>query len=709
VNDLTFAQLGLPDALVASVEALGFEAPSSIQAAAIPVALEGHDIIGLSETGSGKTAAFGLAGLARINLDSLLPQMLVVCPTRELAVQVCDELQRLGSKLPHLRAVAIYGGAPLDRQIRALRQGIQLVVGTPGRLIDLIERGALNLEEVKVAVLDEADRMLDMGFAEDMEAILKTLPEEHQTMFFSATMNPAVSRLIKRFGKEPKNIEIHRETMTVELIDQCCYEARERSRVELISRIIDLERPKLAIIFCNTKRAVDECTEALLSRGYAADRLHGDINQGLRERVLRLFREGTVEVLVATDVAARGIDVEDVEIVFNYDLPQDPEDYVHRIGRTGRAGRSGKAVSFIHGRDVYRIKTIERYTRQQIARAVIPSQELVDNQIAGRLIEKISERLAEGGDDRSVQVLAPLREAGNEWEAIAGVLMALVREANSREGEEIIEDRGDAPRERKERPPREDRGPREDRPPREDRGPRDDHERPPRPPREPREFSPEREDRRERPDASERRPAYQDREDAPEPGMVRLFLSLGKRDQVSAGDIVGMLHNECLLERGTVGRIRLMPNFSFVEVREAEAQRAMDGANHAKLRGQKFRLDVDRGNGGDQGEGPRGGEGGGSYGGQGGGGGGGGGYGGQGGGGGGGYGGGSGAPRRDSSSYSAGRPGKPFQKSDRPGGGGGSGGGGGFRSGGNKFGGKPGGGKPGGGRREGGPPKRDRY
>lgn len=690
MNDLTFAQLGLPDALVAAVEALGFEAPSSIQAAAIPIALEGHDIIGLSETGSGKTAAFGLAGLARIKLDSLLPQMLVVCPTRELAVQVCEELQRLGAKLPHLRALAIYGGAPIDRQIRALRQGIQLVVGTPGRLIDLVERGALNLEEVQVAVLDEADRMLDMGFAEDMESILKTLPEEHQTMFFSATMNPAVSRLIKRFGKEPRNIEIHRETMTVELIEQCCYEARERSRVELISRIIDLERPKLAIVFCNTKRAVDECTEALLSRGYAADRLHGDINQGLRERVLRLFREGTVEVLVATDVAARGIDVEDVEIVFNYDLPQDPEDYVHRIGRTGRAGRSGKAVSFIHGRDVYRIKTIERYIRQPITRAVIPSQELVDNQIAGRLLEKISERLTEGGDVRSAEVLAPLREAGHEWDAIAGVLMALVREANSREGEEIIEDRGDAPRERKERPPREDRGPREERPPREDRGPRED-----RAPREPREFSSDRDDRRERPDSSDRRPAYQDREDAPEPGMVRLFLSLGKRDQVSAGDIVGMLHNECQLERGTVGRIRLMPNFSFVEVREEEVRRAMDGASRAKLRGQKFRLDVDRGNAGadDSSDRP---SGGGGYGG-----GGGGGYG----GGGGGYGGGGGggAPRRGNSSYSAGRPGKPFQKSDRPDGGGG------FRSGGNKFGGKPGGGKPGGGRREGGPPKRDRY
>jgi ATP-dependent RNA helicase DeaD len=576
VNHTTFAQLGLPDALLAAVEQLGYEEPSHIQVASIPLALSGKDIIGLSETGSGKTAAFGLSGLARIDWDNPNPQMLVICPTRELAVQVCAELQRLGSKLPKLRALAVYGGAPIDRQIRALRQGTQVIVGTPGRLIDHVERGTLDLDSVKITVLDEADRMLDMGFADEMENLLRALPSERQTMFFSATMNDAVSRIIKRYGNEPQLIEIERESLTVDSITQVCYEARQRSRIELVSRIIDLEQPRLTIIFCNTKRAVDECTEELLARGYSADRLHGDIAQTMRERVLRLFREGTVEILVATDVAARGIDVNDVDIVFNYELPQDPEDYVHRIGRTGRAGRSGKAVSFIHGRDIYRIKTIERYTRQLIVRAEIPSAEAVESRLAEQLIETVSERIKEGNFDKAIAALQPLKEAGNEWEQIAGVLMTLMRESTGREGEEIAEDRSSTPNDRREREPREPREPRESRQPSGER----------------REFKPRAQ-----------------RDDAAEAGMVKLFLSLGKNHRVSPGDIVGMLHNECHLESGTVGRIHLFPNFSLVEVAEGEAAHAIEQASRAQLRGQTFRLDYDRGRpeGGGEGSRPEGG------------------------------------------------------------------------------------------------------
>ncbi len=567
MNHVSFSELGLPEALLAAVEQLGYEEPSHIQAASIPVALSGRDLIGLSETGSGKTAAFGLAGLARIDWENPDPQMIVICPTRELAVQVCAELQRLGSKLPRLRAVAIYGGAPIDRQIRALHQGVQVIVGTPGRLIDHVERGTLNLESVRITVLDEADRMLDMGFADEMEALLRALPEERQTLFFSATMNDAVSRIIQRYGKSPELVQIQRESLTVESIEQICYEARQRSRVELISRVIDLEQPKLSIVFCNTKRAVDECTEELLARGYSADRLHGDIAQTMRERVLRLFREGTVEILVATDVAARGIDVSDIDLVFNYELPQDPEDYVHRIGRTGRAGRSGKAVSFIHGRDIYRIKTIERYTRQPIVRAVIPSVEEVENRLAEQLIESVRERIGEGGFERSIEALQPIRELGHEWETIAGVLMTLLREENGREGEEIAEDRSPTPNERRERPDRADRP---------ERAPREDYDRPPRE----REF--------------ERKPRPQFG-DQPEEGMVRLFISLGKNHGINPGDIVGMLHNECHLERGTVGRIQLFPNFTIVEVAKDEASQAISGGSQATLRGKTFRIDYDRG------------------------------------------------------------------------------------------------------------------
>ncbi|MCG8599185.1 MAG: DEAD/DEAH box helicase [Verrucomicrobiales bacterium] len=558
MTELTFSQLGLPEPLLQAVSDLGYEAPSAIQAAAIPPAMEGRDLVGLSETGSGKTAAFGLAGLSRVDPEDRDVQMLVVCPTRELAVQVCGEIQRLASKLHGLKTATIYGGAPIDRQIRALKHGVQVVVGTPGRLIDLVQRNALDLSRVQTVVLDEADRMLDMGFAEDMESILKLLPEGHQTLFFSATMNKAVERLIQKFGDEPETIQIERKQMTVESIEQICFEVRQRSRIELTSRIIDLEQPKLTIIFCNTKRSVDECTEALLARGYSVDRLHGDIAQTMRERVLRMFREGTVEVLVATDVAARGIDVDDVDLVINYELPQDPEDYVHRVGRTGRAGREGKAVSFIYGRDAYRIRTIEKYTRQRIQKVEVPTQDEVDSQLQDQLLASIAERLNEKeSNEEGVQFLQPLRELEHDWDDIAGALLGMVKELTARDGEAIIEDDPEAAKKRDRREDRGDRKERRERKPR-DRG---DHSR------------------------------------EPDEGMVRLFLSLGKRDNVGAGDIVGMLHNECNLERGSVGHIRLMPNFSFVDIREDSVDQAIDMGSQATLRGKHFKLDRDRGPG----------------------------------------------------------------------------------------------------------------
>lgn len=559
MTEQTFSELGLPEPLLQAVSDLGYEAPSAIQAAAIPPAMEGRDLVGLSETGSGKTAAFGIAGLTRVDPENRDVQMLVVCPTRELAVQVCGEIQRLAAKLHGLKTATIYGGAPIDRQIRALKHGAQVVVGTPGRLIDLVKRNALDLSRVQTAVLDEADRMLDMGFAEDMESILKLLPAEHQTLFFSATMNRSVERLIQKFGNEPESIQIERKQMTVESIEQICFEVRQRSRIELTSRIIDLEQPKLTIIFCNTKRSVDECTEALLARGYSVDRLHGDIAQTMRERVLRMFREGTVEVLVATDVAARGIDVDDVDLVINYELPQDPEDYVHRVGRTGRAGREGKAVSFIYGRDAYRIRTIEKYTRQQIQKVEVPTQDEVDSHLQDQLLSSIAERLSEDKtNEERVEFLQPLRELEHEWEDIASALLEMVKELTAREGERIIEDDPEALRPR-------------------DR--RDDSQR----------------DRKER---RERRP--RDRRDdsrGPEEGMVQLFLSLGKRDRINPGDIVGMLHNECNLERGSVGRIRLMPNFTLIEVREDSVDQAIEMASNATLRGNRFKIDRDRGPG----------------------------------------------------------------------------------------------------------------
>ncbi len=553
-----FSELGLPPELLSAVESLGFERPSPIQAKAIPVALTGRDILGLSHTGSGKTAAFTLPLLARLDFKKRLPQALILCPTRELAVQVCEEVHRLGSKLGQLRAVPVYGGAPMDRQLRALRDGVQVVVGTPGRVMDHLRRGSFDTSGITTIVLDEADRMLDLGFREEMEELLAALPEERQSMFFSATMSKGVAHLIGKFGNNPETIQIEQKAKTVSTIDQSYFEVRERSKVEVLSRLLDMEQARLAIIFCNTKRSVDECTESLLARGYTVDRLHGDITQQMRERVLRRFREGTIELLVATDVAARGLDVENIDVVFNYDLPQDPEDYVHRIGRTGRAGRSGRAVSFVFGREIHRLEMIERYTRQVIRREKVPSQEQVEGRLADLAFEELKERLEKGEFQSHESQVDRLLEQGYTPTDIASVLFTLLRESRGREFGEIMEDRED-PRDRNRRERREprefrERGPREERAPRERReGPHDNAE------------------------------------------MVPLFFSLGKFHGVKVGEIIGMLYGEAGLPDGAVGHVKLFAKHSRIDVRADCAERLIQISKGANLRGRNFILDYDRG------------------------------------------------------------------------------------------------------------------
>jgi len=435
----TFADLALNQELLDAINDLGFESPSPIQAATIPTVMAGHDVIGLSQTGSGKTAAFVLPALQQIDVKQRKVQVLILTPTRELSVQVCEEVSRLGKYIKGLSAVPVYGGAPIERQIRSLKDGAHIIVGTPGRIMDHMRRGTFQPNTVRVAILDEADRMLDMGFSEDMETILGAIPEvNRQTLFFSATMNKNVERLIQKFGKEPRKIQIAQKSVTVSTIEQGYYEVRTRSKTEVLSRILDIEKPRLAIVFCNTKRAVDECTETLLIRGFAADRLHGDITQAMRERVLQRFRDSTIEILVATDVAARGLDIDDVDIVFNYDLPHDSEDYVHRIGRTGRAGRSGRALSFCFGRDIYRLEQIERYTRQTIERLRVPTQEQLEGRRADQIFDKIRDLLESGNFDKNQPYFERLLDQGHSSSDIAGALFAMLREQNSRDGSEQI-------------------------------------------------------------------------------------------------------------------------------------------------------------------------------------------------------------------------------------------------------------------------------
>jgi ATP-dependent RNA helicase DeaD len=341
MQKLPFAELGLSPEILKAVEKLGYEEASPIQSAAIPVLLAGADVIGQSQTGSGKTAAFAIPAIELVDPNLREVQVLVLCPTRELAVQVAEEVAHLATFKRGVRELPIYGGASYDRQIRGLKDGTQIVIGTPGRVMDHLERGTLRTDSFKMVILDEADRMLDMGFRDDIDVILGQSPTERQTVLFSATMPAGIRSLIKKHTRDAVQVKIEQVALTIPAIDQVYYEVDRRSKLEALCRIIDLQDIKCSIIFCATKMMCDQLTEHLAARGYVADKLHGDVTQAGRERVMKRFREKKIEFLVATDVAARGLDVDDIEVVFNYDLPHDGEDYVHRIGRTW-AGRTNR-------------------------------------------------------------------------------------------------------------------------------------------------------------------------------------------------------------------------------------------------------------------------------------------------------------------------------------------------------------------------------
>jgi ATP-dependent RNA helicase DeaD len=368
-----FSELGLSPELLKAVEQMGFQEASPIQTATIPLLLAGKDVAGLSRTGSGKTAAFAIPAVQSVTPQLRAPQVLILCPTRELAVQIAGEVAKLSAYSRGVRELAIYGGQSYGIQYRGIEDGAQIIAGTPGRLMDHLERGSLSLEHIRLIVLDEADRMLDMGFRDDIATILQQAPEARQTAFFSATMPSAVEQLIRLHTRDPQWVRLETRAEAAPNIDQSYYDVAHGSRSGALCRVLEATNLRFGIIFCSTKSSVDGVTEHLLSEGYQADRLHGDMSQAMRERVMRRFRDGKLEFLVATDVAARGIDVDDVEAVINYDIPRDPEDYVHRIGRTGRAGRSGKAITFVTSREIYALDRIQRLTRVKIRRERMPT------------------------------------------------------------------------------------------------------------------------------------------------------------------------------------------------------------------------------------------------------------------------------------------------------------------------------------------------
>jgi ATP-dependent RNA helicase DeaD len=577
-----FTDLGLAPDILKAVEALGFEQPSPIQAQAIPPALEGRDVVGQSQTGSGKTMAFAIPAVQKIDPRDREVRALIMCPTRELAIQVCEEVAKLTAHKRGIKALPIYGGATYHRQIRGLQEGAQIVVGTPGRILDFVEKGLLRLEGLQTLVFDEADEMLDMGFRDDIEHLVSLVPVERQTLFFSATIDGPIRRLVESFTKDAAIVTVKHKAMTVSTVEQRYYEVLGRSKLEVLCRILDMENPRLAIIFGNTKRAVDDVTDALLARGYAVDRLHGDLNQMLRDRVMKNFRSGAIEVLAATDVAARGLDVDDVDLVVNFDLPFDEEDYVHRIGRTGRAGRSGKAVSLVSGREIFLLQRIQRYAKVQVTRAKVPSRDEVDGKRVDTHFDKLQSTLEEAKFKSHEATVQRLLDAGHTSTDIASALLHLWLSDASRETEEIPEDRP-----RPERPQRferrnegyDQRGPREPRhfEQRDQRG----YEQRGSEPREERHFEPRGEGGP---------PQRQGGSRFQQEGYTRMFLNLGAMDDVRAGDIAGVIYQNAGIPDGSLGRIDVLEKCSFVQVPNEFAQQVEQRVTGSLWRGRALRM-----------------------------------------------------------------------------------------------------------------------
>lgn len=519
---MTFEEMCLDTRIMRAIAEMGFEQPSPIQAQSIPIAVEGKDMIGQARTGTGKTASFGIPMLQRINPKDKNLQAIVLCPTRELAIQSANEIRKLAKFLYGIKVLPIYGGQEISKQIRSLKGGVQIVIGTPGRVMDHLRRHTLKPQTVDIVVLDEADEMLNMGFREDIETILGQLPEERQTMLFSATMPKPILEIAKRYLHEPEIVKVIQKELTVPKIEQYYYEVNPRKKNEVLSRLLDMYDPSLSLVFCNTKRKVDELVADLKGRGYFAEGLHGDMKQSQRDRVMNGFRNGRTDILVATDVAARGIDVDDVEAVFNYDVPQDDEYYVHRIGRTGRAGREGRAFTLVVGKEIYKLKDIQRYCKTKIRRQPIPSVNDVAAIKVEKLLEQAGELIATDGLGRRMDLLEEYLD-GSDYSAteMAAALLAMQLGETSTQT---------LPKE---------------------------------------EFG----------------------DTGAEPGMVRMFMNIGKKDRVRIGDILGAVAGESGMEGALVGTIDMYDNFSFVEVPQEYAAAVLEAMNHSKIKGRRVNME----------------------------------------------------------------------------------------------------------------------
>ncbi len=405
-QQVSYSESGIDERVIRAVEEMGFEYMTPIQAEAIPIMLEGKDLIGQAQTGTGKTAAFGIPLIQGVDPQDKSLQAIVLCPTRELAIQAAEEIRRFAKYIHGLKVLPVYGGQDISRQIRGLAGGAQIVVGTPGRVMDHMRRHTIKTAQVRTVVLDEADEMLNMGFREDIETILKDMPTERQTALFSATMPKPILEITKEYQKpDAQYLKMMPKEVTISLVKQVYYQVSRKDKEEVLTRLLDYYHPKRSLIFCNTKRMVDELTEHLKDRGYQAEGIHGDLSQNQRDTVMNLFRGGRTAVLIATDVAARGIDVDDVEAVFNYDVPEDIEYYVHRIGRTGRAGKTGRSFTLVAGREIYKLRDIERVCHTKIKERSIPSAADITSVKAEKVLGEALETMQSKNLDKTVEFL----------------------------------------------------------------------------------------------------------------------------------------------------------------------------------------------------------------------------------------------------------------------------------------------------------------
>ncbi len=514
---LQFSDLSLSKEIEKAIENMGFEEPTPIQALAIPLIQSGRDVTAQAQTGTGKTSAFGIPVIENIDASQRVVQAIVLCPTRELAIQIAEEFSHLLTYLPKISVLPVYGGQPIERQLKALAHGVHVVIGTPGRVMDHLRRRTLSLDNVSRVVLDEADQMLDMGFRDDIEYILKRIPQKRQTLLFSATMPQPIIEISKRFQNRPEFVRVEYQELTVPAIEQSYIEVRDRDKLESLCRVIDVVDPELTIIFCNTKRGAEDLAGHIRARGYRAEELHGDMKQSQRDRVMSGFRKGSIDILIATDVAARGIDVEDVDMVINYDVPQDVEYYVHRIGRTGRAGKSGRAIMFVTPRDYTKLREIQKYIKVQIPKKALPTANDVMESRTRTIIDEVHETVRKGGIEQYARMIEQEGDLSTLEIAAALLKMRMEQGADSHKDRSTPVDFGDT---------------------------------------------------------------------GAEPGMVRFFLGLGRDHNVAPKDIVGAIAGETGIPGKSIGAIRILDTYSFVEVPRDCAEEVYTIMKERTIRGQ---------------------------------------------------------------------------------------------------------------------------